>query len=80
MAATDLYLCLDQGGHASRAIVFDGHGRMHAQAFCNIDTRRKGDRVEHDPKQLVESLWSAAHDVVTHEERVATGTARLLVK
>lgn len=72
MATTDLYLCLDQGGHASRAIVFDGHGRMHAQAFCNIDTRRKGDRVEHDPKQLVESLRSAAHDVVTQLGSSAT--------
>ena len=59
-AATNLYLCLDQGGHASRAIVFDSYGQLHAQAFCNIDTSRDGDRVEHDPEQLVTSLRSAA--------------------
>ena len=63
--ATDLYLCLDQGGHASRAIVFDGKGRMHAQAFRRIDTLRRGDRVEHDPEQLVKSLHLATEDAVT---------------
>ncbi len=76
VTAPDLYLCLDQGGHASRAIVFDGHGRMQAQAFCNIDTHRNGDRIEHDPDQLVESLWSAAHDVVT---QLGSSAAHLVV-
>jgi glycerol kinase len=63
-AATNLYLCLDQGGHASRALVFDNYGQLHAQAFCKIDTRRDGDRVEHDPEQLVASLRSAASEAV----------------
>ena len=65
MAVPDLYLCLDQGGHASRAIVFDIHGQLYTQAFCNIDTSRMEDRVEHDPDQIVESLWSVARAAVT---------------
>ena len=63
-AATNLYLCLDQGGHASRAIVFDGYGQMHAQAFCDIDTRRDGIRVEHDPEELLTSLRRAATEAI----------------
>ena len=63
-AATNLYLCLDQGGHASRALVFDDYGKLHAQAFCNIDTHRDGARVEHDPEQLVASLRSAASEAL----------------
>ena len=63
-AATNLYLCLDQGGHASRAIVFDGYGQMHAQAFRNIDTRREGVRVQHDPEEILTSLRSAATEAL----------------
>ena len=54
-------LCLDQGGHASRALVFDGRGRLRAQAERPIVTRRQGkDRVEHSPAALVRSLREAA--------------------
>jgi glycerol kinase len=62
--ANDLYLCLDQGGHASRAIVFDGRGEMHASAFSEIETLRSGRRVEHDPEQIIASLRSAAREAV----------------
>lgn len=60
MAASDLFLCLDQGGHASRAIVCDRRGRQLAAAFVPIRTRRDGARVEHDPEELVRSLREAA--------------------
>ncbi len=59
-----LYLCLDQGGHASRALVIDGRGRIRAQAAHAIDTQRDGERVEHDPQQLVDTLRCAADDVL----------------
>jgi glycerol kinase len=62
--ATNFYLCLDQGGHASRALVFDSRGQVHAKAFCNIDTQREGVCVEHDPEQLVSSLRSAATEAL----------------
>ena len=57
-----LYLCLDQGGHASRALVFDGRGQLHAQAFRDIATMRRGVEVEHDPEELLRSLRDAVTD------------------
>ena len=62
MARGESYtLTLDQGGHASRALVFDRRGKVVATAECPIRTRRSGrDRVEHAPQSLVRSLRSAA--------------------
>jgi glycerol kinase len=60
---TGLVLALDQGGHASRALVFDLHGRELAAAHVPVGTRREGDdRVEHDPEDLLRSLQLAARD------------------
>ena len=54
-------LALDQGGHASRALVFDGEGRVRAEAERRIATSRRGwDRVEHSPVALLRSLRDAA--------------------
>lgn len=53
-------LALDQGGHASRALVFDARGRVVARAVEFVGTRREGDRVEQDPEELVASLENAA--------------------
>jgi glycerol kinase len=58
--AKPLYLAIDQGGHATRAIVFDAHGREHASESVAIETHRAGDRVEHDPEALVASVLQAA--------------------
>jgi glycerol kinase len=61
-----LWLTLDQGGHASRAIVFDHSGRLVTQAFAPINTRHPGaDRVEHDPQEITQSLRTVIADV-TH--------------
>ena len=57
-----LYLAIDQGGHASRAIVFDALGREHAASSVPIATRRAGDRVEHDAEALVESVLQAVRE------------------
>lgn len=57
-----LYLALDQGGHSSRAALYDTVGREVALAHVPITTRRDGDRVEHDPEELVHSLLTAARD------------------
>ena len=52
-----LWLALDQGGHASRALVFDQQGQQVAQAYAAISTQRIGDdRVEHDANEIVDSL------------------------
>ncbi|MGH8378009.1 MAG: FGGY family carbohydrate kinase [Gammaproteobacteria bacterium] len=54
---TPLFLALDQGGHASRALVFNAKGKLIASAQKTIATLHPGrDRVEHDPKALIASL------------------------
>ncbi|MCE3284478.1 MAG: glycerol kinase [Steroidobacteraceae bacterium] len=57
-----LHLALDQGGSSSRAVLFDAAGREVASAHVPIATRRDGDRVEHDPDELAQSLLTAARD------------------
>jgi glycerol kinase len=55
------WLALDQGGQATRAILYDDAGRELAQARVPISTTRVGDnRVEHDPEEIVTSLRDAA--------------------
>jgi glycerol kinase len=57
-------LAIDQGGHASRAMVFDGGGKRVAQAFVNIATQHPAtDRVEHDPREMVQSVREALAEV-----------------
>ena len=54
---TPLFLALDQGGHASRALVFDVRGKLIATAEKRIATRYPApSRVEHDPQALVASM------------------------
>ncbi|MCF6282976.1 MAG: hypothetical protein L3J28_12370 [Candidatus Polarisedimenticolaceae bacterium] len=53
----DYFLAIDQGGHASRAIVFDPHGNIITSASHEITTHHPAaDRVEHDPQQLIDSI------------------------
>jgi glycerol kinase len=58
-----LVLALDQGSHASRAVLFDAAGEIVAEARQSVGTHREGeDIVEQDPVELVESLRIAADD------------------
>ena len=62
---TKLYLALDQGGHASRALVFDDHGSMAAQAMCEVRTMHPApDWVEQDPEEIVASIQAAMDEVL----------------
>lgn len=75
-----LYLALDQGGHASRALIFDGHGEVVAAATAPIETTHPApERVEHDAKQIVASLRHAIADAVRQIDAarplIATGLA-----
>ncbi|MCR4302322.1 MAG: FGGY family carbohydrate kinase [Sulfuricaulis sp.] len=64
-APDSLYLCLDQGGHASRALVFDANGRVVARSVRDVHTQHPhAGWVEHDPEELVESIQAAAADAV----------------
>lgn len=67
--SSPLYLAIDQGGHASRAIVFDQHGRTVSTASAAIDTMRLGDdRVEHDPDALIDSIVQATQKALANLE------------
>lgn len=55
-----LYLAIDQGGHASRALVFDADGKALAQSMVEIADRRPApDRVEIDADALLASVAAA---------------------
>ncbi len=61
-----LYLALDQGGHASRAIIYDRAGRALAHAVIEVAvTRLDADRVEQDGDELVRSLILAGEQALT---------------
>jgi glycerol kinase len=75
MSATNLYLALDQGGHASRAILFDAQGQALAQVHVPVATRRgAADTVEHDPAEIVDSLKAATNKLL-EQHRPAEVTA-----
>jgi glycerol kinase len=63
MPGDGLVLALDQGSHASRAVLFDAAGNDVAQAHVPVATRHEDtDRVEQDAEELVRSLHTALQD------------------
>lgn len=79
-----LYLTLDQGGHASRALVFDHRGHVVARALRDVRVATpQPDRVEQDPDELADSLRHVILDVhhtlgarITHLAAAALATQR----
>lgn len=70
-AGERLYLALDQGGHASRALVFDQHGGVRAKVLKEVAVQRPHPEwVEQDPEELVDSVRFVADQAVQ-----ALGTA-----
>lgn len=60
-----LYLCIDQGGHASRAIVFNRQGEMVASAYCEVETEYPAKNfVELDANKLVASVKNSIKQVL----------------
>jgi len=60
-----LYLAIDQGGHASRALVFDARGHCYAQAEVAIATHAPvPSQVEHSPAEMVASVRAACEQVL----------------
>lgn len=74
-ASTDLFLCLDQGGHASRAVVFDRDGNKITEVSCDTLTTTDGLRVELD----AESLLSAMQEIIAAVARQLGAEARHVV-
>lgn len=59
-----LYLCLDQGGHASRAIVFNHEGETVATAYCDVTTSHPGENfVELDAEEVLQSIQSSLQQI-----------------
>ncbi len=55
-----LYLCLDQGGHASRALVVAEQGEVLSRGAQEVQTFHSGaNRVEHRPEEIIASLKEA---------------------
>lgn len=60
-----LYITLDQGGHASRALVFDACGTLLAKGLREVRVHHpQPDWVEQDPEEIVNSLREAIGDVL----------------
>jgi glycerol kinase len=75
-----LHLALDQGGHASRALVFDGLGKLLATGSVPIETLRNADgHIEHEPEALIHSLRAAiaaaCHELPSGSRIIAAGLA-----
>lgn len=65
MTDDPLFLALDQGGHSSRALVFDSAGRVVSHAQIPIQTFNIGNgRVEHSADELVDSIVRAARSAL----------------
>jgi glycerol kinase len=63
--ADKLFLCLDQGGSASRALVISAVGKIICESRQSVVTRRpQTGWVEHDPRDVLDSLHRAAKHVL----------------
>ncbi len=75
-----LYLAIDQGGHGSRACVFDERGELRAAAERPCAVRHpRPHYVEHDPEELLDSVHTALAEVwgALGPRRVAVAAAGL---
>ncbi len=60
MSGEPLYLAIDQGTHASRAVVLDARGAVVATGSKDIGlTRPQPDRAEQDGEEMVSSIYTA---------------------
>jgi glycerol kinase len=60
-----LYLCIDQGGHASRAIVFNHTGVMLASAYAEVKTQHPAKHfVEYQAEHILQSINKSIKDVL----------------
>lgn len=60
-----LYLCIDQGGHASRAIVFNHEGEIVSSAYCDVETEYPAKHyVELNARTILESINTSIKQVL----------------
>jgi len=62
----NLYMCIDQGGHASRVLVFDQQGDLVTQAFQDIEAQHTAQGyIEYDAAELLSSIQVPLRAVLT---------------
>jgi glycerol kinase len=72
-ASQTLLLALDQGTHASRALVFDAQGRLKARAYAEVKLKRiSAEFVEQDPDAILASVQNVL-DRILHSPAVKGG-------
>lgn len=72
------YLAIDQGGHASRALLFNEVGDLIAQASQAINTLHpQAGYVEHEPLALLESIHLAMRDCLAQANGLTVRAAGL---
>lgn len=65
ITTNSLYLCIDQGGHASRAIIFNKTGEIITSAYAEIKTQRpKKFFVEHQAEDVINSIKQSIQQVL----------------
>jgi len=68
--AAKYYLCIDQGGHASRALIFDHQGGLLAKGLEEVrEYRPQPGWVEQNPEELVASIRSAVGQALRHADK-----------
>ncbi len=67
------FVAIDQGGHASRALVFDTQGQVVARGMCEVgESRLRPGWVEQDPDQIVASIRQALDRALESVETLDT--------
>ena len=62
----NLYLCIDQGGHASRVLVFNQQGELVTQATHDIEAQHTAQGyIEYDAAELLNSIQAPLRTVLT---------------
>jgi glycerol kinase len=65
MTRSPHYLAIDQGSHASKALIFDAGAELVATGESELATRRPRDGwAEHDPEEVIASLRAAIGDAL----------------
>jgi len=65
ISAQDLFLAIDQGGHSTRALIYDGRGDLKAGGKRPVSsTTPHKDWVEQDPDEMIDSIEGSVYQAL----------------